>query len=171
MLKRPIDLHADLHVPLETGARSWTRTNDPLINSQGNDVAGSGGSGVLIYTKTPVLPRYDAGSHGCFTQIGGCMNNVDVLAVMGRACTALNDEGLHTIGDDLCKVRRAIAGLIEAATQAKRAYWLARNSAAGLTNYCDESASSRRCERELSEAESIWHSAGLDAALANIGQA
>lgn len=56
--------------------------------------------------------------------------------------------------------------LVEALELAKRAYWLARNSAAGLTNYCEESASSRRCARELSEAESLWHSAGIEAALA-----
>ena len=38
----------------------------------------------------------------------------------------------------------------------KRAYALARNSAAGLTNYCEESASTRRCEKELEKAESIF---------------
>lgn len=56
--------------------------------------------------------------------------------------------------------------LVEALKLAKCAYWLARNSAAGLTNYCEESASSRRCERELSEAESLWHSAGIESTLA-----
>ena len=38
----------------------------------------------------------------------------------------------------------------------EKAYWLARNSAAGLTNYCEETGSTRRCERELEEAEQIY---------------
>lgn len=40
----------------------------------------------------------------------------------------------------------------------RKAYRLARNAAAGLTNYCEESASTRRCERELAEAESVFRS-------------
>ncbi len=43
---------------------------------------------------------------------------VDVLAVMNRACTALNDEGLFNPGDDLCKARAAVAELIEAVRRA-----------------------------------------------------
>lgn len=39
----------------------------------------------------------------------------------------------------------------------KKAYWLARNSAADLANYCEESASTRRCERELEKAEMIYN--------------
>ncbi|HXE07093.1 MAG TPA: hypothetical protein VN612_04300 [Acidobacteriaceae bacterium] len=39
---------------------------------------------------------------------------VDVLAVLDRACTTLNDEGLFNPGDDLCKARRAVAELIGA---------------------------------------------------------
>lgn len=38
----------------------------------------------------------------------------------------------------------------------KKAYHKARNSAAGLTNYCEESASTRRCEKELEEAENLF---------------
>lgn len=60
----------------------------------------------------------------------------------------------------------AMRELIDAADKAKRAYWLARNSAAGLTNYCEESANSRRCERELGEAERIYRDSGFEAALA-----
>lgn len=60
----------------------------------------------------------------------------------------------------------AMRELIDAADKAKRAYWLARNSAAGLTNYCEESANSRRCERELDEAERIYRDSGFEAALA-----
>ena len=95
---------------------------------------------------------------------------VDVLAAMDAVVAELRADGNTGHVESLIDARDAVAELIEAATQAKRAYWLARNSAAGLTNYCEESASSRRCERELSEAESIWRSAGLDAALANIGE-
>lgn len=39
---------------------------------------------------------------------------IDVLAVMNRACTTLNDEGLFNPGDDLCKARAAVAELIAA---------------------------------------------------------
>ena len=39
----------------------------------------------------------------------------------------------------------------------KRAYSLARNSAAGLTNYCEKSASTRRREKELEEAKRIYN--------------
>jgi hypothetical protein len=38
----------------------------------------------------------------------------------------------------------------------EKAYWKARNSAAGLTNYCEDSASVRRYERELEEAEALF---------------
>ena len=69
---------------------------------------------------------------------------------------------------ELAAVRAAVAELIEAADKAKRAYWLARNSAAGLTNYCPESANSRRCERELEEAERIYRESGFDDALARV---
>lgn len=45
---------------------------------------------------------------------------VDVLAVLRRACTVLNDEGHLTPGDDLCKATRAVAELIEAAREMMR---------------------------------------------------
>ena len=38
----------------------------------------------------------------------------------------------------------------------EKAYLKARNSAAGLTNYCEESASVRHCEKELEEAETLF---------------
>ena len=41
----------------------------------------------------------------------------------------------------------------------KRAYFFAHNSAAGLTNYCEESGSTRRCEKELEQAEMIYKDA------------
>ena len=45
---------------------------------------------------------------------------------------------------------------VEIIEQLEKAYWLARNAAAGLTNYCEESGGTRRCERELEEAEQIY---------------
>lgn len=44
----------------------------------------------------------------------------------------------------------------------RAAYHKARNAAAGFSNYCEESASSRRCERELAEAERMFRD--IDAA-------
>ena len=38
----------------------------------------------------------------------------------------------------------------------KKAYKIMRNAAAGLTNYCEPSASTRRCEREYEEAQMIY---------------
>lgn len=98
---------------------------------------------------------------------------VDVLAVIDRRitecklrefCDATIAAGDATRETEL--TRDAIAKLLESAEKAKRAYWLARNSAAGLTNYCPESANSRRCERELDEAERIYRESGFDAAIA-----
>lgn len=43
------------------------------------------------------------------------------------------------------------------------AYQKARNSAAGYSNYCDDNANTRRCERELDEAEKLCREA-IDAA-------
>lgn len=40
--------------------------------------------------------------------------------------------------------------------QLKKVFSLARNSAAGLTNYCEESPSTRRCERKLEEADKLY---------------
>jgi hypothetical protein len=38
----------------------------------------------------------------------------------------------------------------------RRAYHLARNAAIGLSNYCEESASTRACGKELTQAEEIY---------------
>jgi hypothetical protein len=38
----------------------------------------------------------------------------------------------------------------------RQAYYLVRNSAAGLTNYCEESANLRRCEKELEQGEALF---------------
>jgi hypothetical protein len=38
----------------------------------------------------------------------------------------------------------------------RKAYFYAHNSAAGLTNYCEESGSVRLCEKELKKAEEIY---------------
>lgn len=56
----------------------------------------------------------------------------------------------------LAPLRREVAML-------RRAYWLARNSAAGLTNFCEESASARRCEKELEQAEELFREIGAQA--------
>lgn len=37
-------------------------------------------------------------------------------------------------------------------------YKLAYNSAAGLTNYCEPSGSTKKCERELEQAEALYRS-------------
>lgn len=59
-------------------ARSWTRTSDPLINSQGYDVAGSTVSGDFIYTFRPVSPRSNAGCGLGFTHIlRACYDRVE----------------------------------------------------------------------------------------------
>lgn len=52
--------------------------------------------------------------------------------------------------DDCCDcLKETIDGLA-------KAYRLARNAAAGLTNYCEESASTRKCEKELQLAEDTY---------------
>lgn len=37
-----------------------------------------------------------------------------------------------------------------------KAYWKMRNAAAGYSNYCDDNASVRRCERDYEEAEAMY---------------
>lgn len=93
---------------------------------------------------------------------------VDVLKAMRVAEAYCYDAGASNAAQNMKAARAAVAELIEAADKAKRAYWLARNSAAGLTNYCPESANSRRCERELDEAERIYRESGFDDALARV---
>ena len=44
----------------------------------------------------------------------------------------------------------------------RRAYCLARNAAAGLSNHCEESASTRACEKELAQAEEIYRTIDFD---------
>jgi hypothetical protein len=43
------------------------------------------------------------------------------------------------------------------------AYRKMRNSAAGYSNYCDDTANTRRCEREYEEAEAMFRA--IDAAM------
>ena len=40
----------------------------------------------------------------------------------------------------------------------RKAYRKMRNSAAGYSNFCEDSASTRRCERDYDEAEDIYRS-------------
>lgn len=41
----------------------------------------------------------------------------------------------------------------------RAAYWKMRNAAAGYSNYCDDSASVRRCERDMVQAEIMYQAA------------
>lgn len=75
---------------------------------------------------------------------------------------------LHEQDKDVSALRSQLAVAVKALEKAKRAFHLARNSAAGLTNYCEESASSRRCERELEEAENLWREADVASALSQL---
>lgn len=43
-----------------------------------------------------------------------------------------------------------------------KAYGLARNAAAGLTNHCEESGSTRKCEKELQRAEDLYRNLTSD---------
>jgi hypothetical protein len=45
----------------------------------------------------------------------------------------------------------------------RAAYRKMRNSAAGYSNYCDDTANTRRCEREYEEAEAMFRA--IDAAM------
>jgi len=51
---------------------------------------------------------------------------------------------------------KAHQGAIKIIGNLDKAYWLACNSAAGLSNCCDETTSTRRYERELEEAKQIF---------------
>ena len=82
------------------------------------------------------------------------MDNHYLLAVgtpaeIGPICVTcyntLFDEFRNNIQPDKC-----------AGCRLREAYRLARNAAAGLTNYCEETASSMRCEKELEQAETIF---------------
>ena len=54
-----------------------------------------------------------------------------------------------------CELRR-----LHAENEALRAaYWKMRNAAAGYSNYCEDSASVRRCERDMVQAESMYREA------------
>ena len=66
------------------------------------------------------------------------------------------DNELIKTKDEVERLRAERDALREKVEKLRRAYTLARNSAAGLTNYCEESASTRRCEKELETAESIF---------------
>lgn len=93
-------------------------------------------------------------------------SEAEFIADHADSCTACGGSGHKADQQPAPVVDDAMRELIDAADKAKRAYWLARNSAAGLTNYCEESANSRRCERELDEAERIYRDSGFEAAIA-----
>jgi len=67
-----------------------------------------------------------------------------------------NEPEPGPIMDELQKLRQEKAELIELIKRTEKAYQLARNAAAGLTNYCEESASVRGCEKELEQSEYMY---------------
>lgn len=76
------------------------------------------------------------------------MDNTEILEKAARQYQHNNCSGfVH--GFDYDETVKIVLSL-------QKAYWLARNSAAGLTNYCEDSASVRKCEKELQEAEDIY---------------
>lgn len=68
-----------------------------------------------------------------------------------------NNPGLHieNCNKAIDKLRR----LQEENDGLRKAYWKMRNSAAEYSNYCEDSASTRRCEREYEEGETIYRAA------------
>jgi hypothetical protein len=53
---------------------------------------------------------------------------------------------------------QVISDLVAIIEQIEKAYRFASNSAAGLTNLCEDSVNSRRCENELEKADSLYRS-------------
>lgn len=60
-----------------------------------------------------------------------------------------------------------VPALVKEVEALRAAYHKARNAAAGFSNYCPDSANSRRCERDLDEAERMFRA--IDAARAESG--
>ena len=78
-----------------------------------------------------------------------------------RLADALDDEftqgrvSNHTGRKSAAELRR-----LHAENEAlRKAYWKMRNSAAGYSNYCDDNASTRRCERDYTEGEALYRAA------------
>ena len=65
---------------------------------------------------------------------------------------ALQHEQLVRAAAELRRLHEENEGL-------RKAYWKMRNSAAGYSNYCEDSASTRRCERDYEEGEALYRAA------------
>ena len=68
----------------------------------------------------------------------------------------LFDDQIEELGPKLADELRRLAAENEAL---RNAYRVMKNSAAGYSNYCEESASTRRCDREFTEAEELFRAA------------
>ena len=71
-------------------------------------------------------------------------------------------RGIHDIeeaGTIMLAARGSLLRLQAENEALRKAYWKMRNAAAGYSNYCEESASTRRCEREYTEAEEMFRAA------------
>ncbi len=62
----------------------------------------------------------------------------------------------HNTRDVQLKSADCLRRLYEENEGLKKAYWKMRNAAGGYSLYCEESANSRRCEREYTEAEDLY---------------
>lgn len=63
---------------------------------------------------------------------------------------------IATLQEKIKTQQKTIGSYAKRCEDLKKAYWLAKNAAAGLTNYCEESASTRKCEKELEKSEMIY---------------
>lgn len=70
--------------------------------------------------------------------------------------TGMHEKAVVNLYEDIRCLKEDIGVLEARYALLDKAYKLARNSAAGLTNYCEHSASVRRCEKELEQAETIY---------------
>uniref|UniRef100_A0A6M3JG35 Uncharacterized protein n=1 Tax=viral metagenome TaxID=1070528 RepID=A0A6M3JG35_9ZZZZ len=69
----------------------------------------------------------------------------------------MNLEDQNFVGCGLDEKDDHIFECHEMIRKLRKAYFYAHNSAAGLTNYCEESRSVRLCEKELEKAEEIYN--------------
>lgn len=68
----------------------------------------------------------------------------------------------HNLGEAADELRRLVAEnarLHEMNQELTKAYNKMRNSAAGYSNFCDDNANTRRCERDYVAAEALYRAA------------
>jgi len=63
---------------------------------------------------------------------------------------------IHSCGPNCQRTGCVNRRLREENEALRKAYWKMRNAAAGYSNFCEDSASTRRCERDYEEAESMF---------------